>query len=61
MPATPTTLSSHYAPPQVMALNQRGQANVALVTETGWSGEDVPSQAPADLTIEEVLGPKTAR
>uniref|UniRef100_A0A2P2I497 Neuroglian-like n=1 Tax=Hirondellea gigas TaxID=1518452 RepID=A0A2P2I497_9CRUS len=37
---------------KVEAHNEMGQANVAIPTVRGWSGEDVPSEAPKNLRID---------
>ncbi|KAF2352093.1 Fibronectin type III [Trinorchestia longiramus] len=46
---------------KVEAHNDMGQANVAIPTTIGWSGEDVPSEAPSNLKLDNVYGATTAK
>lgn len=45
---------------KVVAINQKGEANVAPKEIVGYSGEDVPLQAPLNFTIEEVSSATSA-
>ncbi|CAH1112856.1 unnamed protein product [Psylliodes chrysocephalus] len=44
----------------VGAANELGQANVAPLTVTGYSGESKPVRAPTNFTLLDILGPTTA-
>lgn len=45
---------------QVIAVNSKGTSNVAPVEVIGWSGEDVPLQAPMNFTLVQVTTGTTA-
>jgi len=45
---------------KVVAHNRKGQANVAAQEVIGYSGEAEPSEAPANFTMIEVIGPRSA-
>lgn len=46
---------------KVEAHNELGQANVAIPTVIGYSGEDVPSESPKNLRMEKLMDATTAR
>ncbi|KAL4704425.1 hypothetical protein ACJJTC_000424 [Scirpophaga incertulas] len=45
---------------KVIAVNSKGASNVAPIEVVGWSGEDVPLQAPANFTLVQVTTGTTA-
>ncbi|XP_026272122.1 neuroglian isoform X2 [Frankliniella occidentalis] len=45
---------------KVVAINQKGEANVAPKEVVGYSGEDVPLQNPLNFTIEEIISATSA-
>lgn len=45
---------------KVVAMNEKGQANVAAKEVIGYSGEDVPTQAPTNFTIVQVVSATSA-
>ena len=45
---------------KIVAHNDLGEANVAAEEMTGYSGEDVPLNAPKKLILNEVVGPRSA-
>ena len=45
---------------KMVAHNELGEANVAAEEVIGFSGEDVPLDAPKNLTLNEVVGPRSA-
>lgn len=49
-----------YFVPQVIAGNSKGQANVAPVEVIGWSGEDMPLQAPTNFSLVQIITGTTA-
>jgi hypothetical protein len=45
---------------KVVAHNEKGEANVAAEEVIGYSGEDIPAEAPTNFTLREVIGPRSA-
>jgi neuronal cell adhesion protein len=45
---------------KIVAYNSLGEANVAAEEVIGFSGEDVPVEAPTNLTLNDVVGPRSA-
>lgn len=45
---------------KVIAMNEKGEANVAPEEVIGYSGEDHPLEAPTNFTLLKIQGPKTA-
>ena len=45
---------------RVVAHNAKGEANVSPEEFIGYSGEDVPAEAPTNFTLNEVVGPRSA-
>nr|CAD7598606.1 unnamed protein product [Timema genevievae] len=45
---------------KVVAINEKGEANVSPKEEIGYSGEDVPTQAPQDFRVEQVTNSNSA-
>ena len=45
---------------RVVAHNARGEANVAAEEIIGYSGEDIPKDAPRNFTLNDVVGPRSA-
>nr|CAD7455359.1 unnamed protein product [Timema tahoe] len=45
---------------KVVAINEEGEANVSPKEEIGYSGEDVPTQAPQDFRVEQVTNSNSA-
>ncbi|TRY75568.1 hypothetical protein TCAL_04520 [Tigriopus californicus] len=45
---------------KVVAHNQKGEANVAAEEVLGYSGEDIPAEAPTSFALQEVVGPRSA-
>lgn len=45
---------------KVVAINERGEANVAPMEVIGYSGEDVPTQAPTNFTLVQVTASTSA-
>lgn len=45
---------------KVVAHNQKGEANVAAEEKIGYSGEDIPAEAPTNFTLNDVVGPRSA-
>ena len=45
---------------KIVAHNDLGEANVAAEEVAGYSGEDVPTDAPTNLLLNEVVGPRSA-
>ncbi len=45
---------------KIVAHNDLGEANVAAEEVIGYSGEDVPTHAPTNLQLNEVIGPRSA-
>lgn len=43
-----------------MAFNQIGEANVAAQEVTGYSGEDVPLEAPTNFTLNQIIDERSA-
>ena len=43
-----------------MAFNQIGEANVAAQEVTGYSGEDVPVEAPSNFTLNQIIDERSA-
>ena len=43
-----------------MAFNQIGEANVAAQEVTGYSGEDVPLEAPSNFTLNQIIDERSA-
>lgn len=43
-----------------MAFNQIGEANVAAQEVTGFSGEDVPLEAPTNFTLNQIIDERSA-
>jgi len=44
----------------VVAFNQIGEANVAAQEVTGYSGEDVPLEAPSNFTLNQIIDERSA-
>lgn len=44
----------------VVAFNQIGEANVAAQEVTGFSGEDVPLEAPTNFTLNQIIDERSA-
>jgi len=44
----------------VVAFNQIGEANVAAQEVTGYSGEDVPLEAPTNFTLNQIIDERSA-
>ena len=44
----------------VVAFNQIGEANVAAQEVTGYSGEDVPLEAPFNFTLNQIIDERSA-
>ena len=44
----------------VVAFNEIGEANVAAQEETGYSGEDVPLEAPTNFTHGQIVDERSA-
>lgn len=44
----------------MVAHNEKGEANVAAEEVVGYSGEDIPADAPTNFTLREVIGPRSA-
>ncbi|KAK2722733.1 hypothetical protein QYM36_003051, partial [Artemia franciscana] len=45
---------------KVVAINERGEANVAAQEVNGWSGEDRPLDAPTNFTLKQIIDAKSA-
>ena len=45
---------------RVVAQNAKGEANVAADEVTGYSGEDIPKEAPRNFSLLAVVGPRSA-
>lgn len=45
---------------KVVGHNAKGEANVVAEEVIGYSGEDVPAEAPTNFTLREVVGPRSA-
>lgn len=45
---------------KVVAHNEKGEANVAAEDVIGYSGEDIPAEAPRNFSLEKVVGPRGA-
>ncbi|XP_008200376.1 neuroglian isoform X4 [Tribolium castaneum] len=45
---------------KVVAMNEKGEANVAPKEVIGYSGENIPIEAPTNFTLLQIQGPKTA-
>jgi len=44
---------------KVVAQNQKGEADVAAEEVIGYSGEDIPKDAPGNFTLNQVVGPRS--
>ena len=44
----------------MVAFNQIGEANVAAQEVTGYSGEDVPLEAPSNFTLNQIIDERSA-
>ena len=44
----------------MVAFNQIGEANVAAQEVTGYSGEDVPLEAPTNFTLNQIIDERSA-
>lgn len=44
----------------MVAFNQVGEANVAAQEVTGYSGEDVPLEAPSNFTLNQIIDERSA-
>ena len=45
---------------KIVAHNDLGEANVAAEEFIGYSGEDVPTEPPTSLEVNEIIGPRSA-
>ena len=45
---------------EIVAHNDLGEANVAAEEFIGYSGEDVPTEPPTSLEVNEIIGPRSA-